>query len=258
MPAPASRSRADAQSRSRALQQEIIDLIHARHLHPGDPMPTEFELVEALGVGRNTVREALKVLQATGIVDVRHGYGMFVAEAGLSAVSVPLEFHARLSLRSAGHEALELVDVRQALESGLIGTAMKAMTPADLEALRAAVEDMEEAAGAGRPLTEADHRFHSAIFAPLGNGLLSHLLEAFWRAYTRLHEELEDEHSRLGEDGAAALSGTASAHRRIYEAVAAGDAENAARLMERHFDGIRSRITRHVADRAATDGESPA
>ena len=92
------RERATAANRSRALQHEIMGLILDRGLLPRDPLPTELELVNELGVGRNTVREALKVLQAMGIVDVRHGYGMFVAKKQLDALAVTLEFHARMSL----------------------------------------------------------------------------------------------------------------------------------------------------------------
>lgn len=228
------RAQANASTRMQALQHDIMELILERGLGPGDPLPTEHELVEELGVGRNTVREALKVLQALGIVDVRHGYGMFVASKKLDALAAALEFHARISLGHSGHEALELVDVRQALESGLIGAAIDAMTTESLAAVREAVEDMERRAEAGQPLTEADERFHRGLFEPLGNGLLSNLLGVFWSAYSRLHEQMDP--------GDAVLAETARVHREIYEAVAAGQKERAATLMGGHFDGIRQLI----------------
>lgn len=241
MPTQPPRARVDARARSRALQEEILELIHARRLAPGDPLPTEIELVEQLGVGRNTVREALKVLQATGIIDVRHGYGMFVARNRLDGMAIPLEFHARLSLRRSGHEALELVDVRQALESGLIGSACALMDERSRAAVLAAVECMERDAEAGRPLREADRDFHRALFEPLGNRLLSNLLEVFWSAYARVHEEV-DSHGR------SEMIETARHHRAIYEAVAAGDTDRAAQLLVRHFDGIRALIAETTAE----------
>lgn len=227
-------ARANAANRLQALQQEIMELILERGLVPGDPLPTEHELVEVLGVGRNTVRESLKVLQALGIVDVRHGYGMFVATKQLGALAATLEFHSRLSLRNGGHEALELVEVRQALESGLIGAAIDAMTDPALEAVRAAVEDMEAKAEAGLPLSEADKRFHRGLFEPLENGMLTNLLGVFWSAYSKLHEQMDPTDDLLVE--------TARNHREIYEAVAAGDKAKAAQLMAGHFDGIRGLI----------------
>ena len=72
-------ARFSAQARLRALQADIIELILERELVTGDPLPTENELAAALGVGRNTLRESLKVLQALGVIEIRHGFGMFVA-----------------------------------------------------------------------------------------------------------------------------------------------------------------------------------
>src|SRR5690554_3018227 len=78
--------RSDARARLRALTNDITTLILERGLLPGDPLPTEQELMAELGVGRNSLREAIKVLQALGIIDTRHGFGMFVAEENLNAL----------------------------------------------------------------------------------------------------------------------------------------------------------------------------
>lgn len=120
-------ARFSAQNRSRALQAEIMELILERDLKAGDPLPTENELASALGIGRNTLREALKVLQALGVVEIRHGFGMFVAPRNFDALTDGLTFRGRLSLRHEGQEALQLVDVRQALEAGLIGEDRKSV-----------------------------------------------------------------------------------------------------------------------------------
>ncbi|MDR2257114.1 MAG: FCD domain-containing protein [Arthrobacter sp.] len=236
----ANRARESAKLRSRALQHEIMALILERGLLPGDPLPTELELVEELGVGRNTVREALKVLQAIGIVDVRHGYGMFVAKKKLDALAVTLEFHARMSLAHSGREAVELVDVRQALESELIAATVDAMTPDALAAVLSAVQEMEACAERGASLVAADREFHRALFAPLENALLSNLLDVFWAAYSGMHETLMPDAVDLAE--------TSREHRGIYEAVAAADKTLATELMRGHFDGIRGLIKRSVGE----------
>lgn len=136
-------ARFSAQNRMRALQTDIMNLILERRLSPGDPMPTEAELSEELGIGRNTLREALKVLQALGVVEIRHGFGMFVAPSNFDALADGLTFRGRLSLQGTGHEAMELVDIRQALETGLIGAAMAEMTSADHADLDELVTGME-------------------------------------------------------------------------------------------------------------------
>ena len=99
-------------ARLRALQADIMNLILERGLEAGDPLPTENELSAVLGVGRNTLRESLKVLQALGVIEIRHGFGMFVAPNNFDALADGLTFRGRLSLRHQGQDALQLVDVR--------------------------------------------------------------------------------------------------------------------------------------------------
>lgn len=230
----ASRARFSAQTRLRALQSDIMDLILERELDAGDPLPTENELAAALGVGRNTLRESLKVLQALGVVEIRHGFGMFVAPSNFDALADGMTFRGRLSLRHTGDEALELVDVRQALESSLIGSAMDTMTPGHLAAVEESVLRMEDLAAAGEPFVEADAEFHRRLFEPLNNSLLVSLLAVFWKVYRQINLEVGA--------GAEDLQETAALHRQIYAAVVGGDKALAAERLNRHFDGIRDRI----------------
>lgn len=230
---PALPARFSAQNRSLALQSDIMDLILERDLRAGDPLPTEIELTQALGIGRNTLREALKVLQALGVVEIRHGFGMFVAPRNFDALTDGLTFRGRLSLRHEGQEALQLVDVRQALEAGLIGDAMDLMTREHLEDIEATVLEMEGAAQRGEIFTTIDERFHSQLFEPLDNELLSNLMSVFWKVYSKIHAELV-------EDPLLNLRETAAKHRGILEAVKAGDKGRAATLLKCHFDGIRA------------------
>ncbi len=227
-------ARFGAQDRMRTLQNDIMDLILSRNLDVGDPMPTEGELCAALGVGRNTVREALKVLQALGVVEIRHGFGTFVAATSFASLGSSLAFRGRLSLRHGGHEALELVDVRQALESGLIGLAIDAMDEDDLEKLESRVEAMEALAARGRHFIDEDQDFHRLLYTPLHNELLSNLLEVFWNVYRQIHEEAGVEQHSLNE--------TAHMHRLILEAVRAGDKALAAERLNAHFRGIREHL----------------
>jgi DNA-binding FadR family transcriptional regulator len=233
--APAARF--SAQARLRALQGEIMDLILDRGLDAGDPLPTENELVAILGVGRNALRECLKVLQGLGVVEIRHGFGMFVGPSNFEALADSLSFRGRLSLRHEGREAMELVDVRQALESGLIGAAMEVMGPDQLGVIESAVREMEQRAARGEEFSEADARFHRLLFEPLGNHLLLNLMDVFWKVYRKIHLEVST--------GNADLVETAAMHRGIYEAVASGDRPAASERLNRHFDGIRRLIAEH-------------
>ena len=233
-------ARFSAQARLRALQADIMELILERELEAGDPLPTENELSAVLGVGRNTLRESLKVLQALGVIEIRHGFGMFVAPNNFDALADGLTFRSRLSLRHHGQEALELVEVRRLLESGLIGASMALMTSDRLASLEAAVRRMEALAAAGDHFAEADADFHRGLFEPLSNGLLVGLVGAFRTVHRRIQRELGSDHADLA--AAAALQ------RSIYEAVAAGDAVLAAERLGSHFDGMRRRIAAAVGE----------
>jgi DNA-binding FadR family transcriptional regulator len=239
-PQEVSAARFSAQLRSHALQTRIMELILEQGLDVGDALPTEAELSGTLGVGRNTVRESLKVLQALGVIEIRHGFGTFVAPNNFHALADGLAFRGRLSLRHRGEEAMELVDVRQALESGLIGSAMDRMTAAQQEDLQHALEAMEVAAGKGEPLFAHDAEFHRRLFAPLRNDLLMNLMDVFWKVYRQIHLELGP--------GPVDLLQQVRDHREIYEAVAAGNKPLASERLQRHFDGIRGKL-RAVAAR---------
>jgi DNA-binding FadR family transcriptional regulator len=214
-PATVSPARFSAQIRSQALQTRIMDLILERGLDVGDALPTESELSAELGVGRNTVRESLKVLQALGVIEIRHGFGMFVAPNNFSALVSGLTFRGRLSLRHKGEEAMELIDVRQALESGLIGSAIDLLTEDHLAALRSTMEAMQDVAGKNELLVEQDAEFHRRLYAPLNNELLINLMDVFWQVYRQIHEALGSGPVNLKEE--------VQNHWDIYDAVASRD-----------------------------------
>jgi DNA-binding FadR family transcriptional regulator len=216
-----------------------MDLILERKLDVGDALPTESELSAELGVGRNTVRESLKVLQALGVIEIRHGFGTFVAPTNLSAMVSGLTFRGKLSLAHHGEDAMELVDVRQALEAGLIGSAIDVSTDAHLTTLKDAMLAMEDAAARGEHLAEQDAEFHRSLYAPLNNDLLTNLMDVFWQVYRQIHEALGPQADNRAEQ--------VQIHWEIYEAVAAKDKALAVERIQRHFDGIRKKL-RAVAE----------
>lgn len=240
--------RSDARARLRALTNDITALILERGLLPGDPLPTEQDLMAELGVGRNSLREAIKVLQALGIIDTRHGFGMFVAQDNLNALYDSLAFRGQMSLRHHGHEASELVDVRQALETGLIGLAIHAVTEQHLAALEQCVSAMEERAARGESFIEQDKDFHRILFEPLDNRLLSNLLGVFWDVYRTIYDAIDTD-PQITQPVK-----TAQDHRDILDAVRKQDITTARALISEHFHGIRALLaTREASGRLARD-----
>lgn len=238
MAAQAYSSRLTARERQKQLQEEIIDFILERELTAGSPMPPEHELMEALGAGRNSIREAMKALDAVGIVEVRHGFGTFVSNDALTPMVRALTFRGRLSLFHNGQEALELIDVRQALETGLIPFVVSTINNQELEKVRIATEGIEKAGSDGKPISHWDQQFHAALFEPLGNELLSGLLDVFWQVYNNISVSLDQVAPLDAED----FSELADAHTLLFEAVCNRDTVAAVNLMTAHFDGIRGRL----------------
>lgn len=133
-------------------------------------MPTEAELVEALGISRNSVREALKALQALSIVEVRHGFGTYVGDSSLEPFAGALVFRDRKSLRRDRRELHEIVDVREALETGLIAQLPPQFAPEDVARLGDRLDVLRRDAGRGEAGDDADRAFHEALYAPLFAG----------------------------------------------------------------------------------------
>lgn len=221
-------------SRSTQLQQQIKALILDNGLAAGDPLPTEFDLVEMLGVGRNSLREALQALQAVGIVEIRHGFGMYVGRMSLGALVDELTFHSRITLQDSGNDVRHLIDIRQTLEIGLVQRVADLYPNADLSAVSAVIDQMDADAARGAVPPETDRLFHEVLYQPLDNPMVAQLLGAFWDVYFRLQDV-------LGPTDAVAAD-TVRRHRDIYQAVKDGDRGAAAEAMARHFDGVLTRI----------------
>ncbi|MFJ9419227.1 FadR/GntR family transcriptional regulator [Streptomyces sp. NPDC101227] len=215
-------------------QARIKQLILRDGLAPGDPLPPESELVRLLDVSRNSVREALKALQAVSIVEVRHGYGTYVGPLTLEPFVEGVAFRAAVAHRHGQPGLYELMEVREALEAGLIPAVARSLPAQDLAALKDLVRQMAREAQGGQVQSSTDRAFHQALYRSLGNVLLVEVLDAFWVALRQVREHCAD--------GSQDPQETARQHQAIVEALEAGDGDRAVAAMHRHFDGIRRRL----------------
>ncbi|TDC11198.1 FadR family transcriptional regulator [Streptomyces sp. 8K308] len=217
------------------VQRRIKQLILDRRLAPGDPLPTESELMGRFDVSRNSVREALKALQAVDIVDIRHGFGTYVGGLSLDSFVEGMVFRAAV-LHGRGQASLyELLEVREALEAGLIGSVAGKVPAKDLAVLHDLVATMEREAAVDRVTAATDRAFHLALYRSLGNHLLSEVLDAFWAAFHAAFHGVRDEPSTDHRDPRI----TVTRHQEILAALESGQGTQAAEAMRRHFAGIR-------------------
>ncbi|MCG7524651.1 FadR family transcriptional regulator [Streptomyces sp. OfavH-34-F] len=179
----------------------------------GSRIPTEPELVEQLGVARNTVREAVRALAHNGLLDIRQGSGTYVvATSELAGV-----MHRRFASADPRHVA----ELRSTLESSAARLAAVRRTERDLKQLDALMKRREEtwAAGDAEAFVDADSTLHLAVVAASHNDVLTEL-------YADLGDLLRDYlREDVGED---LTPETPMDHSRLVEAIRAGDAETAA------------------------------
>ncbi|TVL89218.1 FadR/GntR family transcriptional regulator [Streptomyces sp. SAJ15] len=219
---------------ARDIQERIKRLIIDRRLPSGAPLPTEPELMELLGVSRNSVREALKALQAMGIVEIRHGFGTYVGPMSMAPMIEGLTFRTVAGHYRGEESLLQLLELREAVETGLVARLAGRIPEADLAELDALVERMEKESATGDVRADTDRAFHAALYRGLDNALLSEVLEAFWDAFHRVRTDLVDvpQDPRI----------TCIQHRAILEAVRSGDAVRAEDAVRDHFGNIRARL----------------
>lgn len=173
-------------------------------------IPPENTLAETLGVGRNTVREAVRALCHTGLLECRQGDGTYVRATS--------ELSGAMRRRLSSAELVETLEVRQGLEVTAAGLAAGRRTDDDLAALSAALRARDDAWASGdtTAFVDADMAFHVAVVHAAHNSVLSEL-------YTDFSEALRASIAATGSP----LKNTYIGHSEIAEAIAAGDAEAA-------------------------------
>lgn len=162
------------------LVQDVIEQLSAQidagEWPIGTRIPPEPDLVAALGVGRNTVREAVNALVHAGILERRQGSGTYVMATH--------ELTGAAGRRLAGARLTEAIEVRRAFEVEAARLAALRRTPEDLDLLETALEAREEAWSAGdvARFVEADARLHTAVVAAAHNAMLAELYASFGAA----------------------------------------------------------------------------
>ncbi len=157
----------DREAVSAQVARRVLDLIHHRHLEIGSRLPSLDELSDHLGVSRASVREAMKLLDAWGVITVRHGVGTFVS--GLVKDSLLIPF--KVSAERGEHAIVSLHQLREALEPHIAALAATHATPEHLKKMDQALRRMEQTLGDPDEHLPADMAFHSALAEATGNDL---------------------------------------------------------------------------------------
>ena len=206
---------------------KIKAMILDGELRPGDRLPPEKELSEALGLSRSSLREAVKALEMIHVLDVRRGDGTYVTslkpDVLLGAMSFVAEIHQDASV-------LELFAVRRILEPAAAAMAAGRVTTVDIVHLRALLAEVSDDTSVD-DLVAHDLVFHRSICELSGNAYLAGLLDSLSGSTlrARVWRGLTDE---------GAVERTLTEHRAIVDALESGDAALVGAAVTVHVSGV--------------------
>ena len=197
----------------------------------GDQLPAERELCQQFGVGRASLREAMKALEIMGMIESRLGEGTFVCRRS-EFLSRPLLW---AIAGSTGEDARELIEARRLIEVELVGLAAERASDEDLEKIRRCLDLMKEAADNDPPrFQEADINFHIAIGEATHNRILLNALQLIRNLMQQWIA------SALSLNGVAHEA--VKQHEQIFSAIVAKDANAARAAMRDHLESMGRRF----------------
>jgi GntR family transcriptional repressor for pyruvate dehydrogenase complex len=204
----------------------IRDLIAEGELRPGQALPSERKLAEQFKVGRAVIREAIRQLEVSGLVESRHGGGNYVREITVEHLVAPIAS----VLNGMSHLRGELMDARLFFEPQIARAAAARATPEDLRLLEDVMQRQEEHVANGLSGAEEDAEFHDLLARATHNTVVERVMEV-------IDNLLEDSHARLFRSvqrSKLSLDG----NRCILEAVLKHDQEAAQKAMVEHLEVI--------------------
>lgn len=208
--------------------QLLLDRIGAGEWPLGAKLPGETSLAPQLGVGRSTVREAIRQLAGRGILATRQGAGVFVTalEASEDWESV---------LRRA--DVVSVIEARIAIETEAAALAAERRTPAELRAMRSALSKRDVERSSIEEHVDADTAFHRSVVVAAHNPILVELFDGFTPRGRQAMIDMLRIRREFGSDA------DHQVHERLLDAIAAGDGPAAAQLSRAHLTEMKAQMS---------------
>ena len=220
-------------------EDEIVQLILDQNMKVGEKLPNEFDLARQLGVGRSTLREAIRHLAARNVLEVRQGAGTFISNKR----GVPED---PLGLTFVGRDpalALELMDIRLMLEPEVCAIVAQRVTPEQMEQLQNYAREISRLAESGQDYSEPDAQMHRYLAECSGNRVLRNVIPIFTSSVGVSIAATNDEY-RLA---------TSKEHQAIADAICRRDSTGARCAMIVHLNTTRNAVARQVAGQVSRD-----
>lgn len=214
---------------SSKLSEELLNYIRSENLKPGDRLPNESILAKKMGVGRSSIREAMKLLASRNIVTIRQGSGTYISQTP-GMVDDPLGFSFIADKQKLAQDSLE---VRFLLEPAIASLAAQNASEEDIALLRRLCQEVEDLVRLGQDHTQKDIEFHTAIALSSKNVVVPRLIPVINSAIPLLIELT----------GNTLKQETIDTHRALADAIAAHNAAAAHDAMYLHLVYNRARMT---------------
>jgi len=213
------------------LYQEVLDrliaAISTSEFPPGSQLPSERELMNMIGVGRPSIREAMLSLQQMGLIKISHGERARVINPTPEVLVDQISAAMVMLLATSPRGLDELKEARLWLETALVRMATRNATARDLDRLAAMMRELKEARGDHARFVAADMAFHGQIADMSGNSLIAAVMRGMLDWLSRFKRDL------VSVRGAERV--TIEEHEKIYKAIVAGDAVAAGAMMADHI-----------------------
>jgi DNA-binding FadR family transcriptional regulator len=214
-----------------ATARALISFIAANGLKPGDQLPSEPHLVQMTGVSRLPLREALSMLKGLGVVEARHGKGVFVKQVDMAStfgmLSPLLRAQSEIEIR-------HIVEVRTHVEPAIAGLAARQRTTADVVTLDGCLRRMQENVGERGRFVEPDMAFHQELARctrnPVFHLIMASITDLLCEVQVRYPDNIESRRASL------------QYHARVMEAVKERDSATAAQAMLEHIRNVGERL----------------
>jgi len=214
------------------LAQRITRLILSGTYRAGDRLPPISAMARQFGVGSPTLREALRKLEAVGVIDIRHGSGVYVNGApDALVISNPI-----LDARPSKKLLVDLIEARTPIEVTTATLAATHATDDDLQSLGELLARAGASLDDAAALTTTNLAFHRGIAAASGNVVLAQILDVLANLFQREQRLILDIHGSRARDH--------REHVRILDALRQRDPALAAKRMRSHLDGVRDALLR--------------
>lgn len=210
------------------LQSEIIryiqEYIEGNHLGAGDRLPSQEQLIRMMGVSRTSLREAMKTLEARGILKVHNGKGVYVSEGEDSAIPTLLDF------AREKEKLLDMLEVRKVLEREILRMVIHRATPEEILDLGRTTAVLMDKFRRGEQQTAEDKKFHYTIYRLSHNQVMYQMILSISSIMDRFWEfplDMEDP-----------FLASLPLHEKLYQAICEKNVKKAQAINERLLDAI--------------------